>query len=94
MRAERAARAAADSGFPPAPEPPALEPPAGTPARCGDLAARGLQGWAITELALEDDGGAVSAHEIEARRAALQPLERASRRALVAACSPEVWPDR
>lgn len=28
MRAERAARAAADSGFPPAPEPPALEPPA------------------------------------------------------------------
>ncbi|PUA80179.1 hypothetical protein C7S10_15430 [Nocardioides currus] len=72
---------------------PALEPPLGTPARCADLAARGLQGWAITELALEDDGGAVSSYEIEARRAALQPLERASRRALVAACSPEVWPE-
>lgn len=73
---------------------PSIEAPLGTPARCADLAARGLQGWAITELALEDDGGAVSAYEIEARRAALQPLERAARRALVAACSPEVWPDQ
>lgn len=72
---------------------PSLDAPLGTPARCADLAARGLQGWAIAELALEDDGGAVSAYEIQARRAALQPLERASRRALVAACSSEVWPD-
>ena len=72
---------------------PTLEAPLGTPSRCADLAARGLQGWAIAELALEDDGGAVSAYEIQARRAALQPLERASRRAIVAACSPEVWPD-
>lgn len=71
---------------------PSLDAPLGTPPRCADLAARGLQGWAIAELALEDDGGAVSAYEIEARRGALQPLERASRRALVAACSPEVWP--
>jgi hypothetical protein len=73
---------------------PSLDAPLGTPPRCADLAARGLQGWAISQLALEDDGGAVSAYEIEARRAALQPLERASRRAIVAACSPEVWPDR
>ena len=73
---------------------PALVAPSGTPPRCVDLAARGLQGWTIVELALADDGGALSAYEIEARRAALQPLERASRRALVAACSPEVWPDR
>ncbi len=73
---------------------PVLAAPSGTPPRCVDLAARGLQGWAITELALQDDGGAVSAHEIDARRAALRPLERASRRALVAACSSEVWPDR
>jgi hypothetical protein len=72
---------------------PSIEAPLGTPARCGDLAARGLQGWAIAELALEDDGGALSAYEMEARRAALQPLERASRRAIVAACSPEVWPE-
>ncbi|WP_310527056.1 hypothetical protein [Nocardioides sp.] len=71
---------------------PGLEAPLGTPPRCADLAARGLQGWAIADLALADDGGAVSAYEIEARRAALQPLERASRRAIVAACSPEVWP--
>ncbi|UUZ59192.1 hypothetical protein [Nocardioides sp. B-3] len=41
---------------------PSIEAPLGTPARCADLAARGLRGWAITELALEDDGGAVSAY--------------------------------
>lgn len=72
---------------------PSLDAPLGTPPRCADLAARGLQAWAIAELALEDDGGALSAYEMEARRSALQPLERAARRALVAACSPEVWPD-
>jgi hypothetical protein len=73
---------------------PVLAAPAGTPPRCVELAARGLQGWAIAEVALADDDGPVSTHEIAARRAALQPLERASRRALVAACSSEVWPDR
>jgi hypothetical protein len=46
----------------------------------------------IVEVALEDDGGAVTAYEIASRRDALRPLERAGRRALVAACSPEVWP--
>jgi hypothetical protein len=46
----------------------------------------------IVELALEDDGGALTAHEIAQRREALVPLDRAGRRALVAACSPEVWP--
>ncbi|WP_457207672.1 hypothetical protein [Nocardioides sp. P5_C9_2] len=72
---------------------PALEAPLGVPARCTDLAARGLQGWAIVDLALEDDGGALSSYEIGRRRDALTPLERASRRAIVAACSPEVWPE-
>jgi hypothetical protein len=72
---------------------PALAPPAGTPGRCGDLAARSLQALAIVDLALEDDGGAVSAAEAAVRRAALQPLGAAARRGLVAACSPEVWPD-
>ena len=72
---------------------PALVAPSGTPPRCAELAARGLQGWAIAELALEDDGGALSAREIGTRRTALHPLERASRRAVVAACSSEVWPD-
>jgi hypothetical protein len=62
------------------------------PPRCVDLAARGLQALEIAALALEDDGSAVTAAEIVARRAALTPLERAGRRALVAACSPEVWP--
>jgi hypothetical protein len=71
---------------------PALEPPLGVPARCVELAARGLQGWAIVDLAREDDGGALSSYEVTRRRDALAPLERASRRAVVAACSPEVWP--
>ncbi|SFB26898.1 hypothetical protein SAMN05192575_10681 [Nocardioides alpinus] len=73
---------------------PALEAPLGTPPRCVDLAARGLQAWAIVDLALADDGGAISAYEVERRRGLLQPLGRAARRAVVAACSPEVWPDR
>jgi hypothetical protein len=66
--------------------------PAGVPPRCVELAARGLQAIGIAELALEDDGGAVSATEAVAREAALRPLARAGRAALVAACSPEVWP--
>jgi hypothetical protein len=69
-----------------------LPAPAGVPPRCVDLAARGLQALEIVDLALEDDGGAVTAYEMEGRRAALVPLGRAGRRALVAACSPEVWP--
>jgi len=70
----------------------ALPAPDGVPPRCVDLAARGLQARAIVSLALEDDGGAISAAAIERRRAALVPLDRAARRALVAACSPEAWP--
>jgi hypothetical protein len=71
---------------------PSLRPPPGTPGRCVELAARALQARAIVEGALEDDGGAVSAADVAARRAALQPLGAAARRGLVAACSPEVWP--
>ena len=41
----------------------------------------------IVELALEDDGGAVSAVEADTRREALRPLDHAARRGLVAACS-------
>jgi hypothetical protein len=72
---------------------PSLDAPLGTPARCVDLAARGLQAWAIVDLALADDGGALSSYEVERRRGLLQPLGHASRRAVVAACSPEVWPE-
>jgi len=57
---------------------------ASTAARCGT----------IVELALRDDGGSVSAAEARARREALVPLDRAARRALVAACSSSVWPTR
>jgi hypothetical protein len=71
--------------------PPRLRPAPGTPQRCVDLAARALQARAIVDLALEDDGSAVSAIEADLRRAALQPLAAAARRGLVAACSPEVW---
>ena len=73
--------------------PPALAAPPGIPRRCADAGRRGPAGAsAIVELALADDGGAVSAYEIEPRRAALRPLDQAARRALVAACSPEAWP--
>jgi len=66
--------------------------PPGIPGRCLDLAGRGLQAMTIVDLALADDGGALSAHEIGQRRDALAGLGRAGRRALVAACSPEAWP--
>jgi hypothetical protein len=66
--------------------------PPGVPTRCLALAGRGMQAMTIVELALEDDGGALSASEVEQRRTALVGLERAGRRALVAACSPDVWP--
>ena len=72
---------------------PALAPPPGTPARCAELAARSLQALAIVDLALEDDGGALSVAQASLRRESLQPLGAAARRGLVAACSPEVWPE-
>lgn len=72
---------------------PRLRPPPGTPDRCVELAARALQARAIVALALEDDGGALTGAEADQRRGALQPLGAAARHALVAACSPEVWPD-
>jgi hypothetical protein len=72
---------------------PRIAPPPGIPDRCAELAARALQAAEIVDIALEDDGGAVSVHEIAARREALLPLDRAARHALVAAGSPEAWPD-
>jgi hypothetical protein len=69
-----------------------VEAPRGVPSRCLALAGRGMQAMTIVELALVDDGGAISAAETTERRSALVSLERAARRALVAACSPEVWP--
>lgn len=40
----------------------------------------------IVDLALADDGAAITAAQADERRAALLPLDRAARRALVAAC--------
>lgn len=72
---------------------PRLVPPPGIPGRCVELAGRSLQALAIVDLALEDDGAALSASQATARREALAPLGSAARRGLVAACSPEAWPD-
>ena len=69
-----------------------LDSPPGTPPRCVELAARALQAAGIVDLALDDDGAAITHAEAEGRRTALRDLATAARHALVAACSPEVWP--
>ena len=69
-----------------------LVAPPGTPALCADLASRALQALGVADLALEDDGAAITAAEAEQRRTTLAGLAAAGRRALVAACSPEGWP--
>jgi hypothetical protein len=51
------------------------------------VAARSIRLLAVTEFALGDDGGAVTLGSAESRRAALAPLERAARHALIAACN-------
>lgn len=51
------------------------------------VAATALRCRAIVELAISDDGGALSAHDVTARRGALAPLEAAARGAVVATCS-------
>jgi hypothetical protein len=56
-------------------------------ARAVRVASLSLRCRAIVDLALDDDGAAVSATEAEARRRALLPLDHAARRGLVAACS-------
>lgn len=66
--------------------------PAGTPRRAAELAGRAMQASTIVSLAFLDDGGAVSSFEVSARSNILRGLETAARHALVAACSPEVWP--
>jgi hypothetical protein len=61
--------------------------PGGTTARAGRMLGLATRCRTIVELALADDGGAISAHEVARRREALLPLDHAARRALVAACS-------
>lgn len=71
---------------------PAYAAPPGTPPRAMDLAGRALRALDIIDLALEDPGGGLTAHEIDERERTLRPLADSARAALVAACSPECWP--
>ncbi|MQA06194.1 MAG: hypothetical protein GEV07_26910 [Streptosporangiales bacterium] len=57
----------------------------GYPQRACRVAAQADRLAAITAAGLADDGGSVTAHEVDARRASLRDLEHAVRRALVAA---------
>lgn len=67
----------------------ALPVPASISGRTQALLALATRCRRIVRLALEDDGNAVTAREIDARREALLPLERAARRAVVAGCDPD-----
>lgn len=71
-----ALRRTADVRFPPE-----------TAARTLRLASLSVRCRTIVDLALEDEGGAVSAGETARRREALLPLDHAARRGLVAACA-------
>lgn len=63
--------------------------PAGWDPRAVRVASLAGRCRAIVDLALDDEGGAVTAAEADARRTALAPLDHAARRAVVAACSPQ-----
>ena len=67
--------------------PQGLAVPAGMEPRAQRMVALGTRCRAIVDLALADDGGAITAAEADRRRRALLPLDRAARRALVAACT-------
>jgi hypothetical protein len=66
--------------------PQALDVPGEMEPRAQRMLATALRCSRIVALALVDDGGALTAGEAERRRAALLPLDRAARRAVVAAC--------
>jgi hypothetical protein len=68
-----------------------LEVPHGVSPRAQRMLGTAVRCRTIVDLALMDDGGAVSGHEVSRRRAVLRPLDHAARRALVAACS---YPDQ
>jgi hypothetical protein len=61
--------------------------PPGYDARRVETAERAVLCLDILDLARSDDGGAVTAYEMQQRRAAMDDLARATRRALVGACS-------
>jgi len=57
--------------------------------RADALVRRAIQVLAMLEVARADDGDAVTAHRAHARSTSLAPLDRAARRAIVAAVSPD-----
>ena len=61
--------------------------PVGMAPRAVRLAGLAARCRTIVELALEDDGGCVTAAEADSRKEALRPLDQAARRGLVAACA-------
>jgi len=61
-------------------------PPGTTPRRV-ETVDRAVLCLEIVSLARQEEGGAVSTHEVTQRREALADLDRAARRALVGACS-------
>ncbi|MGZ8741954.1 MAG: hypothetical protein ACXWXO_03430 [Nocardioides sp.] len=61
--------------------------PDGMAPRAVRLAGLATRCRTIVELALEDDGGSITAAEADSRKEALRPLDHAARRGLVAACS-------
>jgi hypothetical protein len=67
--------------------PQGLAVPDGMDPRAQRMVALATRCRTIVDLALADDGGSVTASEADRRRAALLPLDRAARRALVAACT-------
>lgn len=66
---------------------PELALPPGTSPRASEDLERAVLCLDIVGLALRDEGGAVSAYEIDERRRCLTDLDRAARRAVVAVCS-------
>lgn len=69
---------------------PTLRMPPGVDPRAIALTDQALAVLALLDAARHDDGGALSAHASSRRSLALAPLDRAARRALVAACSPSL----
>lgn len=71
-----------------------LAPPPGVPQQAVVLAGRALHLLDLVALATEPatQDAALSAHELLGRERILADIERASRLALTAACSPDGWP--
>lgn len=69
-----------------------LRVPPGTPQDRTECLDRAVLCREIVDLALDDQGGSVTAYEIESRRRCLTELDRAARRAIVASASDSLTP--